>query len=140
MVRDKHLICFYAFLFVCVFSSSILGAPVPLEEAFANPPERFSSAQAFIDYYNPERVEGFTVDSGNSPNIEAIAASAAAITSPDRRREALNLVLVTPNDQFGRSYQDTYSNAINWLSQADLSKFLCQNEALNLCNSSPWHH
>jgi len=38
------------------------------------------------------------------------------------------LLYNVPNDKFGKSYQDTFSNAINWIHQADRSKFVCANE------------
>jgi hypothetical protein len=32
------------------------------------------------------------------------------------------------NDKFGNSYEDTFVNAINWILEADRSKFVCANE------------
>ena len=33
-----------------------------------------------------------------------------------------------PNEKFGKSYADTFVNAINWILEADRTKFLCTNE------------
>lgn len=38
------------------------------------------------------------------------------------------LLYNVPDDQFGTSYGDSFVNAINWISQADRSKFVCANE------------
>jgi hypothetical protein len=38
------------------------------------------------------------------------------------------LLYNVPNDQFGTSYADTFANAMNWILQADRSKFVCANE------------
>jgi hypothetical protein len=38
------------------------------------------------------------------------------------------LLYNVPNNKFGKSYQDTFSNVINWIHQADRSKFVCANE------------
>lgn len=38
------------------------------------------------------------------------------------------LLYNVPNDMFGKSYDDTFVNAINWILEADRSKFLCANE------------
>ena len=37
-----------------------------------------------------------------------------------------------PDSEFGGSYQDTFYNIVNWLSQSNLDNFICQNEQLNL--------
>jgi len=38
------------------------------------------------------------------------------------------LLYNVPNDKFGNSYSDSFANAINWVLEADRSKFLCANE------------
>lgn len=38
------------------------------------------------------------------------------------------LLYNVPNDKFGKSYHDTFVNAINWILEADRTKFLCANE------------
>ena len=38
------------------------------------------------------------------------------------------LLYNVPNDKFGKSYDDTFVNAINWILEADRSKFLCANQ------------
>lgn len=38
------------------------------------------------------------------------------------------LLYNVPNDNFGKSYEDTFVNAINWILDADRSKFVCANE------------
>jgi hypothetical protein len=38
------------------------------------------------------------------------------------------LLYNVPNDKFGKSYEDTFVNAINWILEADRSKFVCANE------------
>ena len=40
----------------------------------------------------------------------------------------LLLPLKLANDKFGNSYEDTFVNAINWILDADRSKFVCANE------------
>jgi hypothetical protein len=43
-----------------------------------------------------------------------------------------------PDDKFGNSYSDCFTNAINWIQEADKSKFVCANEQyLLLHDSSP---
>jgi len=37
-----------------------------------------------------------------------------------------------PNSKFGRSYQKTFYNIVNWLNEVNLDSFICQNEQLNL--------
>lgn len=46
------------------------------------------------------------------------------------------LLYNVPNDKFGKSYQDTFSNAINWIHQADRSKFVCANEQYYLLHEN----
>jgi hypothetical protein len=43
-----------------------------------------------------------------------------------------------PSGQFGSSYQATYFNAVNWLSSANLSAFLCQNGVQPLFAPGRW--
>ncbi len=38
------------------------------------------------------------------------------------------LLYNVPNDKFGKSYEDTFVNTINWILDADRSKFVCANE------------
>ena len=38
------------------------------------------------------------------------------------------LLYNVPDDQFGSSYGDSFVNAINWIQQADKTKFECANE------------
>lgn len=48
------------------------------------------------------------------------------------------LLYNVPNDKFGNSYEDTFVNAINWILDADRSKFVCANEQyLLLFEDSP---
>jgi hypothetical protein len=48
------------------------------------------------------------------------------------------LLYNVPNDKFGSSYGDCFTNAINWIQEADKSKFVCANEQyLLLHDSSP---
>ena len=42
-----------------------------------------------------------------------------------------------PNGNFGRSYQDTFCNVINWLNKANFENFACQNEQLKLFGHTP---
>lgn len=46
------------------------------------------------------------------------------------------LLYNVPNDKFGKSYQDTFSNVINWIHQADRSKFVCANEQYYLLHDN----
>ncbi len=46
------------------------------------------------------------------------------------------LLYNVPNNKFGKSYQDTFSNAINWIHQADRSKFVCANEQYYLLHEN----
>jgi hypothetical protein len=41
------------------------------------------------------------------------------------------------NYNFGTSYQATFCNLLNWLIDADFSRFVCQNEQLSLFGNSP---
>jgi predicted nucleotidyltransferase len=47
------------------------------------------------------------------------------------------LLYNVPDDKFGSSFQDTFCNVVNWLSRANLSRFVCQNEQLYLFGDSP---
>ena len=47
------------------------------------------------------------------------------------------LLYNVPNDKFGKTYQDTFCNIVDWLFKADLSKFVCQNKQLPLFGSLP---
>jgi predicted nucleotidyltransferase len=47
------------------------------------------------------------------------------------------LLYNVPNDKFGGSFQATFCNIINWLWNADLTQFVCQNEQLPLFGDSP---
>jgi hypothetical protein len=47
------------------------------------------------------------------------------------------LLYNVPNDKFGGSFQATFCNIINWLRNADLTQFVCQNEQLPLFGDSP---
>lgn len=38
------------------------------------------------------------------------------------------LLYNVPNDKFGKSYEDTFVRAINWILEADRTKFVCANE------------
>ncbi len=38
------------------------------------------------------------------------------------------LLYNVPNDKFGTSYADTFANVMNWILQADRSKFVCANQ------------
>jgi hypothetical protein len=38
------------------------------------------------------------------------------------------LLYNVPNDKFGKSYEDTFVGAIDWIMEADRSKFVCANE------------
>jgi hypothetical protein len=42
------------------------------------------------------------------------------------------LLYNVPNDKFGVSYADTFANSVNWILQADRSKFVCANEQFYL--------
>jgi hypothetical protein len=42
------------------------------------------------------------------------------------------LLYNVPNDRFGKSYDDTVVNAINWIMKADKSTFVCANEQYKL--------
>jgi len=41
-----------------------------------------------------------------------------------------------PNSHFGSSYRDTFCNVVNWLNNAELEGFICQNEQLSLFGNS----
>jgi hypothetical protein len=38
------------------------------------------------------------------------------------------LLYNVPNEKFGKSYEDSFVNSINWILEADRSKFVCANE------------
>jgi hypothetical protein len=42
-----------------------------------------------------------------------------------------------PNSKFGSSYRDTFCNIVNWLSEASLNDFVCQNGQLKLFGLTP---
>lgn len=42
-----------------------------------------------------------------------------------------------PNDKLSPTFQDTFCNIVNWLNNADLNSFICQNEQLNLFGTTP---
>lgn len=46
------------------------------------------------------------------------------------------LLYNVPNGKFGKSYDDTFANCINWILEADRSKFLCANEQYYLLHES----
>lgn len=46
------------------------------------------------------------------------------------------LLYNVPNDKFGKSYADTFVAAMNWILQADRSKFVCANEQYYLGRDS----
>jgi len=46
------------------------------------------------------------------------------------------LLYNVPSTEFGKSYEDSVVNSINWLLKADKSKFLCANEQYYLCHPS----
>jgi len=48
------------------------------------------------------------------------------------------LLYNVPLLQFGGSYQDTFVKALNWLKQADLTKFMCQNGIHRLFEGDRW--
>ena len=41
-----------------------------------------------------------------------------------------------PNEKFGTSYEDSMVNAINWLNQADKSRFICANRQCKLLDGN----
>ena len=47
------------------------------------------------------------------------------------------LLYNVPDGKFGKSFQDTFCNVVNWLNQVDFSQFVCQNEQLSLFGYSP---
>jgi len=42
-----------------------------------------------------------------------------------------------PYSKFGGSYQNTFCNVVNWLNEANLDNFVCQNEQLKLFGPTP---
>ncbi len=47
------------------------------------------------------------------------------------------LLYNVPDDKFGTNFQSTFLQVITWLSKANFSRFVCQNEQLPLFGSSP---
>lgn len=47
------------------------------------------------------------------------------------------LIYNVPNSKFGTSYQNSFCNIINWLNEADLDSFMCQNDQLKLFGITP---
>lgn len=47
------------------------------------------------------------------------------------------LLYNVPNQCFGGTFQDTFSEILAWLSRADTSKLICQNQQTSLCGSTP---
>jgi hypothetical protein len=47
------------------------------------------------------------------------------------------LIYNVPNSEFGRTYQHSFCNIINWLYENDLTELICQNEQLKLFGSTP---
>ena len=47
------------------------------------------------------------------------------------------LLYNVPNSKFGTSYQDTFCNVVNWLNEAALEGFVCQNGQLKLFGMTP---
>lgn len=47
------------------------------------------------------------------------------------------LIYNVPNSKFGTSYQDSFCEVINWLNQADIDSFICQNGQHKLFGTSP---
>ena len=48
------------------------------------------------------------------------------------------LLFNVPNQKFGDSYQDTFVNIVNWLSEANLANFVCQNSIQPLFDDGRW--
>lgn len=46
------------------------------------------------------------------------------------------LLYNVPNDKFGTSYEDSMVNVINWLNNADRTKFICANKQYKLLNGN----
>lgn len=46
------------------------------------------------------------------------------------------LLYNVPNTQFGKSYENTFCDTVNWLNKANLGSFVCQNGQLCLCGAS----
>lgn len=47
------------------------------------------------------------------------------------------LLYNVPNEKFGDSYEDSFINCINWICDADRSKFVCANEQYYLLRNDP---
>lgn len=48
------------------------------------------------------------------------------------------LLYNVPDNKFGGSYADTFVNVLNWLNDADLTNFICQNEIQRLFDPERW--
>lgn len=48
------------------------------------------------------------------------------------------LLYNVPDHKFSGSYADTFVNVLNWLKNADLTSFICQNEIQNLFEPERW--
>lgn len=48
------------------------------------------------------------------------------------------LLYNVPDQQFGSSYGDTFVNVVNWLNDADLTNFVCQNGIQRLFSDGRW--
>ena len=46
------------------------------------------------------------------------------------------LLYNVPNDKFGKNYQDSFVKVINWIIEADRSKFVCANEQYHLLHEN----
>jgi hypothetical protein len=46
------------------------------------------------------------------------------------------LLYNVPNDKFGMNYQDTFVKVINWICEADRTKFVCANEQYYLLHDN----
>lgn len=47
------------------------------------------------------------------------------------------LIYNAPDGNFGNSYQDTFCNIVNWINDANLNDFICQNEQIDLFGPTP---
>lgn len=47
------------------------------------------------------------------------------------------LLYNVPNNQFGKSFQDTFCDVVNWINDISLENFVCQNEHLHLFGLTP---
>ncbi len=46
------------------------------------------------------------------------------------------LIYNVPNNEFGRNFQETFCNVVNWLAKSDFTNFVCQNGQLLLFGNS----